>query len=48
VAAALQQAQQLAAELKAQQETLRNTNAELEEQAAQSRVRFETGSIVVQ
>jgi PAS domain S-box-containing protein len=38
VAAALQQAQQLAAELEAQQETLRNTNAELEEQAAQLRI----------
>lgn len=34
VATALSRAQQLAAELEAQQETLRNTNAELEEQTA--------------
>jgi PAS domain S-box-containing protein len=34
VSAALARAQQLAAELEAQQETLRNTNAELEEQTA--------------
>lgn len=35
---ALQRAQTLAAELEAQQETLRNTNAELEEQTAQLKV----------
>jgi CheY-like chemotaxis protein len=35
VAAALQRAQTLAAELEAQQDTLRNTNAELEEQTSQ-------------
>ena len=35
VAAALARAQQLAAELEAQQDTLRNANAELEEQTAQ-------------
>jgi PAS domain S-box-containing protein len=35
VAAALSRAQQLAAELEAQQDTLRNANAELEEQTAQ-------------